>query len=55
MDERSKELLFDDLFGHTPRAVENIPPSNQSTPNNPEDVGYIPVRVWVQYSLEEHQ
>ena len=33
MDERSKELLFNSLFGHAPWAVENVLPSNQSTPN----------------------
>ena len=47
MDERNKELLFDNPFGHTPQAVENILPSNQSILDNPGNVGYIPVQVWL--------
>ena len=41
------------LFDHAPQAVEFTPPSNQSVPNNPGNVGYIPELVWPDCSPEE--
>ena len=42
------------LFDHALWALEFIPPSNQSVPDNPGNIGYIPEWVWPGCSLREH-